>query len=162
MFAPASPRPKPARRKASTAGRIFAGVGPGSGVQLWNVTGSPSLQNNFAPSTASTNYWFRTTNPDGTPIFTAPAAGTFSTQKNRNLIFGPGFQSWNIGLQKSFKVTEKQAVRFKFEAFNFTNHPNLDNPNVNPTSLSTFGKVTAKGNTYASDRQLQLSLRYSF
>lgn len=55
-----------------------------------------------------------------------------------------------------------QEVQIKFVVFNFTNHSNLDNPNVNPTSLATYGKVTAKGNTYPSDRQLQLSLRYSF
>ena len=50
---------------------------------------------------------------------------------------------------------------FKAEAFNYTNHPNWDNPDVSPTS-STFGKVTSKGTTYASERQYQFSLRYAF
>ncbi len=33
-------------------------------------------------------YWFNTKNSDGTPIFTAPAKYTFSTQNVRNLIYG--------------------------------------------------------------------------
>jgi hypothetical protein len=67
-------------------------------------------------------------------------------------------------MQKRFQVIpghENHAVVFKAEAFNYTNHPNWDNPDVNPTS-STFGKVTSKGTTYASDRQFQFSLRYEF
>ena len=57
-------------------------------------------------------------------------------------------------------------LTFRAEAFNFTNHPNWDSPNNdgslnNPTS-GTFGQVTSKGQTYASDRQLQFSLRYAF
>lgn len=52
-------------------------------------------------------------------------------------------------------------LTFRAEAFNFTNHPNLDTPDENPTS-GTFGQVTQKGNTYGSDRQFQFSLRYQF
>ena len=55
----------------------------------------------------------------------------------------------------------RHELVFRAEAFNFLNHPNWDNPDVNPTS-STFGKVTSKGTTYASDRQFQFSLRYAF
>ncbi len=56
---------------------------------------------------------------------------------------------------------ENQVLTFKAEAFNFTNHPNFDTPNINPTS-GTFGQVTQKGNTYPSERQMQFSLRYEF
>jgi hypothetical protein len=65
---------------------------------------------------------------------------------------------------KSFHVVpghENHQLQFKAEAFNFTNHPNLDSPDSNPTS-GTFGQVTQKGNTYSSERQLQFSLRYQF
>jgi hypothetical protein len=67
-------------------------------------------------------------------------------------------------MQKAFPLIpshETNRLIFKAEAFNFVNHPNLDNPNTNPKS-NTFGKVTGKGGTYASDRQMQFSLRYEF
>jgi len=74
------------------------------------------------------------------------------------------FSSFNAALQKSFHIIpghENHQLIFKAEGFNYLNHPNWDNPDVSPTS-STFGKVTNKGNTYASERQLQFSLRYAF
>jgi tRNA(His) 5'-end guanylyltransferase len=67
-------------------------------------------------------------------------------------------------MQKRFQFIpghENHALLFRAEGFNYTNHPNWDNPDVNPTS-STFGKVTTKGTTYASERQFQFSLRYEF
>lgn len=137
----------------------YAGVGPGSGNQIWNMTGTPELTRNFAVSETSPNYWFAVSNPDGTPVFSSPQPGTFTSQQNRNRIYGPGFQSWNIGLQKAFGLTadNKQSIRFKFEAFNFVNHPNWDNPTTDPTS-ARFGKILTKN----SQRNLQVSLRYSF
>jgi hypothetical protein len=94
-----------------------------------------------------------------------PAPGTFSTQLSRNIFFQPGFQNWNLGVFKSFNVTESQYATFRFEVFNWLNHPNWGDINsgtggglnTNPTS-ALFGKITGKG----SQRQLQLSLRYTF
>lgn len=140
-----------------STGTDYAGVGAGSGNQIWNINGNPSTLGQFATSTSQAAYWFAVTNADGSSIFTAPAAGTFTTQKNRDKIYGPGFQSWNAGLQKAIRLGEKQSVRFKFEAFNFINHPNWDNPTTDPTSAK-FGKILTKN----SQRNLQVSLRYSF
>ena len=141
-------------------GDDFAGVGPGSGSQIWNVNGNATLDNGnkaFSYANSDSNFWFATKNPDGSPIFTRPAAGTFTTQRNRDIIYSPGFQNWNMALLKSFYVTEKHSVQFRFEAFNWNNHPNWNGADFNPTS-ATFGKVTGKG----SERNLQLNLRYSF
>jgi hypothetical protein len=139
-----------------STGDDFAGVGPGSGNQLWNRTGPVTMLKQSSPNNTKNAYWFNT------GVFQKPAAGTFAPEGMRNQVYGPGFQSWNIAMQKAFPiVTESSRLLFKAEAFNFINHPNLDNPNTNPTS-STFGKVTGKGATYASDRQMQFSLRYEF
>ena len=141
-----------------STGDDFAGVGPGSGNQLWTITGPVQMLKQSSPNNSNSNLWF-TTN-----VFQKPAAGTFSPRETRNQVYGPGFQSWNIAMQKAFTVIpahENNRLIFKAEAFNFVNHPNLDNPTTNPTS-STFGKVTGKGNTYGSDRQMQFSLRYQF
>ena len=62
-----------------------------------------------------------------------------------------------MALFKSFRIAERQAVQFRFEAFNWLNHPNWSGVDTGPTS-ATFGKVTGK----SSERNLQLSLRYSF
>ena len=140
----------------------YAGVGSGSGAQIWNINGPISYPHQFASSTGSSNYWFTVTNPDGTAIFTAPAAGTFTTQSDRHILRAPGFQSWNAALMKTFKLpfghTDTQSIQFRFEAFDFPNHPDWGSPATNPTNLSTFGKVLSK----QDQRNLQLSLRYRF
>jgi len=141
-------------------GDDFAGVGPGSGGQLWNLNGDFNLTGSdrkFSQGVGDQNFWFNTKNPDGSRIFTAPAAGTFTTQRVRNIIRQPGFQNWNIGLLKSFRITERQTIKFQAESFNWINHANWNGADTNPTS-GTFGKVTGKG----SERNLQLALRYSF
>ncbi len=141
-----------------STGDDFAGVGPGSGNQLWRITAPLRFDKKSSPNNSKSAYWFDPT------VFQKPATGTFAPRETRNQVYGPGFQNWNIAVQKSFPIAshESQRINFKAEAFNFVNHPNLDNPNTNPTSTSNFGKVTGKAQTYASDRQLQFSLRYQF
>jgi len=152
----------------------YAGVGLdanfGCGVngQYWVVNGDPKIIGKFGPN----SQWFATTNPDGTPIFTKPAPGTFNKQRVRNLIYQPGFENWNLGLFKAFPVTERFGFQFRAEAFNFINHPNwcggsgcsgTTNIGLNPTNLNTFGKVLTKGGGVGGgERNLQLSLRFYF
>lgn len=81
----------------------------------------------------------------------------------RNQITGPGFQSYNMAVNKSWVLVpghESTALTFRAEAFNLANHPTADNPDTNYTS-GTFGRSTTKGQTYGADRQLQFSLRAS-
>jgi predicted heme/steroid binding protein len=152
----------------------YAGVGLdanfGCGVngQYWVVNGDPKIIGKFGPN----SQWFATTNPDGTPIFTKPAPGTFNKQRVRNLIYQPGFENWNLGLFKAFPITERFGFQFRAEAFNFINHPNwcggsgcsgTTNIGLNPTNLNTFGKVLTKGGGVGGgERNLQLSLRFYF
>src|SRR5438876_5314874 len=152
----------------------YAGVGLdsnfGCGVngQYYVVSGHPKIIGKFAANgSKDPNQWFATTNPDGTPIFKKPAPGTFNTQLVRDLIHQPGFQNWNLGLFKSFPISEQKGFQFRVEAFNFINHPNWGGGSgggvsFNPTS-STFGKVTTKGGGLGGgERNLQLSLRFYF
>ncbi len=142
----------------------YAGVGQDGSMcgigQFWAVNGDPTIVGQMAHNGASENaYWFQTTNSDGTPIFTAPAKGTFVTQQGiRDLIHGPGFDNWNLGLFKKFAVNERMGFQFRAEAFNAFNHPNWNGPSYDPTSAS-FGKITGKNNDV---RNLQLSLRFYF
>jgi hypothetical protein len=134
-----------------------AGVGPGSGNQFWVATRNPILYHQFSGG-KNKNQWFEP------GAFSAAPLGTFAPRGTRGLIYGPGFQSFSTALQKGFQIIpnhENHQLIFRAEAFNFTNHPNYDNPDVGPTS-GTFGQINGKGNTYASERQFQFSLRYAF
>ncbi len=138
-------------------GDDYAGVGEGAGTQLWEFTRTPTLEKHFSGNGSSAK-WFDSS------VFVPPADGTLAPRGTRNAVYGPGFQTWNAALLKNFHVIpghENNILTFKAEVFNFTNHPNLDEPDTNPTS-GTFGEVTSKGNTYPSDRELQFSLRYEF
>jgi len=135
-----------------TTGSDIAGVGTGGGAQFYSVVDGASLNAQGKFSTGSDqNFWF---NP---AAFTAPAPNTFTTQHNRNILRAPGVMNFNAGLQKRFNTFENQYLTFRFEAFNFPNHPNLSAPDTNPTS-STFGRVTSK----TGQRSMQASLRYTF
>ncbi|HXK02481.1 MAG TPA: carboxypeptidase regulatory-like domain-containing protein [Verrucomicrobiae bacterium] len=139
----------------------FAGVGEfgsfgcGSEGQLWVLNGSPQINTGaFAgPVTNSSSPKYFTAN------VTQPAAGTFNLQSGvRDSVYQPGIQAWNIGLLKSFNITERTGFQFRAEAYDFINHANFSGPNLNPTS-SQFGMVTSKSGLA---RNLQLSLRFHF
>ena len=138
-------------------GNDRAGVGPGSGNQYYVRTRAPNLPHGFAGNTG-TAQWFESV------VYQPAPLGAFAPRGSRNNVFGPGFNSFSSALQKSMHVIpghENHELIFKAEAFNYLNHPNYDNPNTSPTS-GAFGRVTQKGNTYASERQFQFSLRYAF
>jgi hypothetical protein len=133
-------------------GDDFAGIGS-TDTQLWEISNFQYAEK-FADSAADPDAWF-------TATATPPAAGTYSSQ-TRNLYYGPGFQNWNLALFKNFPIMESHNVQFRAEAFNFPNHPNWGGASgggvdTNPRS-ATFGKITSKG----GNRNIQLSLRYSF
>ncbi|MBS1856569.1 MAG: carboxypeptidase regulatory-like domain-containing protein [Acidobacteria bacterium] len=153
---------------AAVVNTDYAGVGMdgnmndcGGAGQLWAMSTTPTVLGNFASGgSADTRLWFQTTNSDGTPIFTAPAKGTFVTgPASRNFVHNPGLINFNIGLYKKFAVTERTGFQFRAEAFNAFNHPNLSGAGYNPNNLATFGKVTTKTGDV---RNLQLSLRFYF
>jgi predicted heme/steroid binding protein len=141
----------------------YAGVGLdsnfgcGTNGQYYVVNGTPKIIGTFG----TTGQWFDTS------VFAKPAAGTFNTQRVRDLIHQPGYENWNIGLFKAFPITERFGLQFRAEAFNFINHPNWGGGSgggvtFNPTS-SNFGKVTTKGSGVGQgERNLQLSLRAYF
>jgi len=148
----------------------IAGVGAGSGNpgDANDGFGTRYIVNGNIPQTGQfgdTGQWYAfqygLPGAPGVNIL-APANGTFSNQRSRNIFFQPGFQNWSAGLFKSFHITEAQFVTARFEVFNWLNHPNWGGETggglqVNPTG-SNFGRVVTKG----GQRNLQISLRYTF
>jgi hypothetical protein len=141
---------------ANNIGLPYGGSNACPAGQFWVVNGDPKNLGQFGPG----GQWFAVSNSDGSPIFTAPATGTFNTQKGvRGTIYRPGLENWNIGLFKKFPINERTGFQFRAEAFNAFNHPNWASPGMDPRNLATFGKVLGKTDDV---RNLQLSLRFYF
>jgi hypothetical protein len=138
-----------------TRGDDIAGVGD-SNAQPWGLVDGvdPTLSRGdrgFSSGRAEDQiFWF---NP---AAFVRPANGTFGNAP-RNLLRGPGFQTWDIAILKNFVFNNAQRLQFRLEMFNFPNHPNLNNPNTDPTSAD-FGRVLGK----SGERNIQLGLKFYF
>jgi Carboxypeptidase regulatory-like domain len=99
--------------------------------------------------------WFDTAafvlprNPDGT--FRLGNAG-------RAILNGDGPFNVDFGLMKSFPITERVNLQFRWETFNLTNTPTLADPNTTLESPD-FGKIRS---TVSLPRQMQFALRLTF
>jgi len=107
--------------------------------------------------------------------FTIPAPGSLGA--GRNIFTGPSFKSMDLGLAKSFRITERTHLVFRAEAFNAFNHPNFENPRSassgNPSILSPlFGQTCCVTMSTASSanvlpqgeswRVIQIALKLEF
>ncbi|WP_047492007.1 carboxypeptidase regulatory-like domain-containing protein [Terriglobus sp. TAA 43] len=147
-----------------TTGTDFAGVGSGSGSQYVIMPHATTSSKSFAGQ-GTTKTWFDTTAyVTSDTVLNSTYAGKFQPRGARNVISGPGFQSYNAALNKSWTLVpghEATQLTFRAEAFNLANHPTADNPDTGYTS-ATFGQSKTKGQTYSMDRQFQFSLRLAF
>jgi hypothetical protein len=158
-------------------GTDYAGVGldgslAGGIGQYWTYNNSSlDYQKTMAHNSGNSdaNWWVYPFNepncpPNGgagcTLKWSAPQAGTFNHQNGvRDMIYNPGFENWNLGLFKDFKVREALGFQFRAEAYDAFNHPNWNGVGTDPTNLTTFMKVTGKNGDV---RNLQLSLKFHF
>jgi hypothetical protein len=157
-------------------GTDYAGVGlDGSlagGIGQYWVFNNSSLdyQKTMAHNSGNTDatWWIYPFNEPGcsalgtgcTLKWSAPPKGTFNLQNGiRDMIYNPGFENYNLGLFKDFKVREAVGFQFRAEAYDALNHPNWNGVGTDPTNLTTFMKVTGKS---GDARNLQLSLRFHF
>jgi len=83
----------------------------------------------------------------------------------RNVFHGPRFVDLDLGVHKTFRVTEAVTLRFSAEAQNLANHPNFDAIDSSLGS-STFGQAQivdgGAGLPTQKSRVMSLSLRLSF
>ena len=118
----------------------------GTGGQRADLTGDPNISGD-RPRGQIINEWLRKT------AFVPNALGTFGTL-GRNTFEGPGYANVDLGLAKDFRVTERVAVTFRFEAFNAFNRVNLNLPSASQSS-GTFMRITSA----YDPRILQFALR---
>lgn len=100
--------------------------------------------------------WFGT-DPSVHTAYVQPAAGTYGNAAVGSER-GPGYQQYDFSAFKDFTVYHENALGFRLDAFNALNQTSLGNPDTN-IGDSTFGQITS---VRSPQRQIQLSLRYSF
>ncbi|MFN7931976.1 MAG: TonB-dependent receptor [Bryobacteraceae bacterium] len=76
---------------------------------------------------------------------------------NRNVYISPGLLGWDFSALKRFQFGERMNLEFRFESFNFPNHPNFGFPNTNLTSPQ-YGQVTGARDM----RTNQFGLKFAF
>src|SRR5580658_615750 len=83
----------------------------------------------------------------------------------RNELRGPGTFNIDVGLSKSWNITEAQSVKFTWENFNLTNSPRFDvgtmqlDGNNAVTSSTSFGNFSS---TLSNPRVMEFAVRYTF
>ncbi|MBS1854336.1 MAG: carboxypeptidase regulatory-like domain-containing protein [Acidobacteria bacterium] len=124
-----------------------AGTALGENPVRANYTGQPV----FGADTHNTMQWF---NP---AAFAAPVAFSYGNA-GRNTVYGPGLQTLDLALVRSFAMRESVHLEVRAEGFNALNHSNLGTPNrfVNTPQFGTITEASTPG------REFQLSARVSF
>jgi hypothetical protein len=91
--------------------------------------------------------------------FTPNRPGTFGNS-GRNILKGPGMDTWDIGMMKNFHVIqERYNLQFRWEMFNAFNHPNFGMPD-NTVTDPNFGQINSIGPV--DPRVMQGALKLSF
>lgn len=109
-----------------------------------NLIGNPEL------SDPTPDRWFNTA------AFAFSAPGTFGNA-GRNIVDGPGYQSFNAAVVKNTHFSERVSLQFRAEAFNFFNHPNFNLPD-NFLGSPSFGRITSA----RDPRHIQFGLKLLF
>jgi len=156
----------------SSLGSVYSGGSPADGIFSDNnkigcaVAGVPSS----VDPTASSGLCPETAGTPVSTLFGNPAYGTGSTPferfgaLGRGVFHGPKFIEMDMGLSKSFKLTENMKLDFRAQAQNLTNHPNFDCVDSNLSS-GTFGQaqcLTPFGLGAPKSRVMSLGLRLAF
>jgi hypothetical protein len=134
---------------AARSGRAFTVNQSSNNVGL-NMTGLPDLTGDPAgPQTI--DKWFNTA------AFTPVASGVFGNEK-RNLLRGPGFQTFDLTVQRIIRFSGRYGLTLRWDAFNLFNTTNLGLPARN-ISGGDVGTITS----LAGDaRIMQLAVRFTF
>ncbi|HET8549356.1 MAG TPA: carboxypeptidase-like regulatory domain-containing protein [Bryobacteraceae bacterium] len=110
----------------------------------------------------SVDHWF-VRDPNGRAVAFNNNSGQQLTNNIRTLplrfsqVRGPSQDRWDLSAIKNFMISERAKMQFRAECFNAMNHPNLSNPNTDPTNTA-FGTITGQD----SPRSWQMALKLSF
>ena len=119
----------------------------GQAFQRPNVSGSAASQ---STSQMLNTYY------SGFTFTTPPASAPFGNV-GRDSFRAPGFQQWDLAINKNFQIRESVRLQFRSEFFNLWNHTNFGIPDSKITDAA-FGTIRS---TYAP-RQIQIALKLLF
>ncbi|MGA7907456.1 MAG: carboxypeptidase-like regulatory domain-containing protein [Candidatus Sulfotelmatobacter sp.] len=91
--------------------------------------------------------------------------GTLYGNTPRNCIIGPPQKNVDFTLGKTFKLGERQSLRFRTDFFNLFNHPSFAIPaatSVSPIVGGVGGGSAPITSTVGTPRLIQFSLKYGF
>ena len=116
-----------------------------------NMTGLPNVVGDTAgPQTV--DQWFNTA------AFQAVSSGVFGNEL-RNRLTGPGFQNFDLTLQRQVRFSPRLGATLRWDIFNVFNTVNFGLPNRDLGSAATFGTISS----LASDpRTMQIAVRFTF
>jgi hypothetical protein len=95
-----------------------------------------------------------------TSAFAPVTTASFGTA-SRNSLRGPGDADLDLGLARTFPITERVLLELRGEGFNITNTPNFAVPASNVSSTS-FGHITSTFGSAADQRILRVSAKLGF
>lgn len=79
-----------------------------------------------------------------------------------NEVRGPRLFVSNLGVFRSFTLSERFNLQFRGEALNWTNTPSLANPNGNVSAPANFMAITAANVGLSPQRTMRFGLRLAF
>ena len=137
----------------TAAGYDAPGTGSFGDPRLNAATGDPNLPE----GQRNTEQWWNVSAFRYTPL------GTFGNVA-RNRLIGPSQFMWDFSTLKDFHIMEGHRLQFRFEFFNFPNHPVWANPGA------AWGRTEARPDpgfgrirdTATRMRQIQFGLKYIF
>lgn len=93
-----------------------------------------------------------------TGAFAAPAPNSpLPGSTHRGTVNGPGFNRFDVGVFRNFRIYDRLTFQLRGEAFNAGNHTNPQSVGTSATS-STFGQITG----YRDPRILQFAGKFTF
>jgi len=154
----------------SSLSSVYSGGNPANGIFIDNNPigcGFPG-QASSAAATAACNAALvggPTSTLFGNPPY--PTSGSLFNRYGtlgRDVFHGPRFQQLDLGMSKTFKITETMKLDFRVSAQNLANHPNFDCVDAN-LSDSTFGTAQCDlpfGTGAPTSRIMSVGLRLAF
>lgn len=93
-----------------------------------------------------------------TAAFAAPAAFTFGNS-GRNIMRGPGVNTWDFSAIKNFNFTDRYRLQWRTDMFNAFNHAQF-NPPGNTIGTPQVGRINST--RFSTNRQIQFVLKFFF